>query len=120
MRTIRIVLFVAMLILLAQPVRGECLPNPSGETAVGLQNASSYFLTFYIDGVNVGGVPPGDRSLDFVVIPGEHMLEAEAVIVGGRIMASHTGVVQAGFVCTWIVTDPDQLQIFMRVSAVGH
>jgi hypothetical protein len=110
---------VTLLAVIAQTATAQCVPNPTQETAVGLQNASSHFLTFYIDGVNVGGVPSGDRSVDFVVLPGDHTLEAEAIVAGGRITASHTGVVPAGFVCTWTVTDPDPLQILVKVTGGG-
>jgi len=112
--SIKLALTVAVLILFVSPIRAQCVPNPTGETAVGLQNDSSYFLTFYIDGVNVGGVPSRDRSVDFVVIPGEHILEAEAIVAGGRIKVSHMGVVPAGFVCTWTVTDPDPLKTLVK------
>lgn len=107
-----IMLLVATLALLngMQSARAQCFENPTGETAVGLKNASSYFLTFYIDGVNKGGVPSGDRSVDFLVSPGEHSLRADALIDGETVSASRSVTMAAGEVCTWTVTDPTTRQ----------
>lgn len=103
-------LIAALAILVsAQTVPAQCLVNPTAETAVGLKNASSYFLTFYIDGVNHGGVAPGDRSVDFIVLPGEHTLRADALINGEPVSASRTATIPAGYVCTWTVTDPPKV-----------
>lgn len=101
-------LLVAAILILSggQTSSAQCVANPTGETAVGIKNASSHFLTFYIDGVNRGGVPSGDRSVDFVVTPGEHELRAEAVINGEVVSATRTATIPAGYVCTWTVTDP--------------
>jgi hypothetical protein len=99
------VLACGLLLAAAQTASAQCAPSPTGETAVGLKNASSYYLTFYIDGVRKDGVPPGDRSVDFVVTPGEHALRADATIDGETVSASRTGGVPAGHVCTWTVTD---------------
>ena len=96
----------ALLLVAVQTASAQCVPNPTGETAVGLKNASSYYLTFYIDGVRKDAVPSGDRSVDFVVTPGEHTLRAEATINGETSSATHTGEVPKGHVCTWIITDP--------------
>ncbi len=93
-------------ILFSSPATAQCLVNPTGETAVGLKNASSYFLTFYIDSVNRGGVPSGDRSVDFIVSAGGHALRADAVIGGETVSASRSVTIPAGYVCTWTVTDP--------------
>ena len=73
---------------------------------MGVKNASNYFLIFYIDGVNSGGVPIGDRSINFAVTPGEHVLVAEARIRGELVSAARLVVVPEGAVCTWTVTDP--------------
>lgn len=95
-----------MLLLLSYTVASaQCVPNPTNETAVGLKNASSYYLTFYIDGERKEGVPPGDRSVDYVVTHGEHTLLAEAVIAGETVSASRTADIPEGYVCTWTVTD---------------
>ncbi len=99
-------LVLGSLILMADSIAAQCSQNPTGETAVGLRNASSYFLTFYIDGRNEGGVPSGDRSVDFVVSPGEHTLRADAVINGETVSASRQANIPAGYVCTWVVTNP--------------
>lgn len=100
------VLLVALLLLATQVAGAQCVANPTRETAVGLKNSSSHFLTFFIDGENKGGIPSGDRSADFVVTPGQHTLRAEAVINGETVSASRTTDIPAGYVCTWTVTDP--------------
>ena len=100
------IIATGLLLVTCQAASAQCVPNPTGETAVGLQNASSFFLTFYIDEVNKGGVPSGDRSIDFVVTPGEHTLRAEAVIGGETLSVSRTADIPRGHVCTWTVTDP--------------
>ncbi len=100
------VLLVALLLLASQVAGVQGVANPTRETAVGLKNSSSHFLTLFIDGVNVGGAPSGDRSIDFVVTPGEHTLRADAVIGGTTVSASRTADIPAGYVCTWTVTDP--------------
>ena len=101
-------IFLAALFLLAVSgvASAQCFQNPTGETAVGLQNASSFYLTFYIDGVNKGGVPPGDKSVDFVVTPGEHALRAEALIGSEIVSVTRTAALLEGNVCTWTVSDP--------------
>ena len=99
-------LLAIMLLLASYSVASaQCVANPTGETAVGLQNASSYYLVFYIDGVRQDSVPPGDRSVDFVVAPGRHTLRADAVVNDRTVSASRTAEIPAGYVCTWTVTD---------------
>ena len=100
------VLTCVLLLAAAQVASAQCAPNPTGETAVGLKNASSYYLLFYIDWTRMDGVPSGDRSIDFVVTPGEHTLRAEAVIGGETVSVSRTANIPKGYVCTWTVTDP--------------
>jgi hypothetical protein len=103
---VRIFLAAIFILALSAMASAQCVQNPTGETAVGLQNDSSFYLTFYIDGVNKGGVPPGDKSIDFVVSPGEHALRAEALISGEIVSATRTATIPEGYVCTWTVTDP--------------
>lgn len=105
---IRIYIILGMILLLAgaRSATGQCYVNPTGESAVGMMNSSSYFLTFYIDGENKGGVPSGDKSIDFVISPGEHSLTAVAIIGGQTSSAGRTATIPAGYVCTWTVTDP--------------
>ena len=95
-----------LLLVAVRTAAAQCVANPTGETAVGLKNASSYYLTFYIDGVRKDGVPSGDRSVDFVVTPGEHVLYAEATVKGETSTVSTTREIPRGHVCTWTVTDP--------------
>lgn len=103
-------LIAAFAILLsAQAAPAQCLESPSGETAVGLRNASSQFLIFYIDDLNKGGVPPGDQSVDFFVWPGEHTLRAEARIGDETLSVTRKVLVPVGYVCTWTVTDPPRV-----------
>lgn len=99
-------LALILLLLAVQTAAAQCVANPSGETSVGLRNASSYYLLFFIDGMRMDGVPSGDRSIYFVVTPGEHVLRADAVINGETRSASRTGDVPEGYVCTWTVSDP--------------
>ena len=94
------------ILLSAQTVPAQCLESPTGETAVGLRNASSHFLIFYIDDVNKGGVPPGDQSVDFSVWPGEHTLRAEARMGDETLSVTRKVLISFGYVCTWTVTDP--------------
>lgn len=102
-------LFAAFAILISvQTASAQCLEGPTGETAVGLRNASSLFLIFYIDDVNKGGVPPGDRSVDYLVWPGEHTLRAEARIGDETLTVTRKVLVPVGYVCTWTVTDPQK------------
>ena len=106
----RLLFLAALLILLFlltyRVAAAQCIPNPTGETSVGLQNDSRFYLTFHIDGIRKDGVPTGDRSVDFVVTPGEHILLAETVIAGENVMASRTTFIPKGFVCTWTVINP--------------
>jgi len=106
-----VVVAVTVLLLLAfHNASAQCFHNPTGETSVGLRNASGHFLVFYIDGINHGGVPAGDRSVDFIVSPGGHTLRADAVVDGETVSASRTATIPAGYVCTWTVTDPPKIR----------
>lgn len=94
------------ILLSAQTVTAQCLESPTAETAVGLRNATSHFLIFYIDDLNKGGVPAGDQSVDFFVWPGEHTLRAEARIGDETVSVTRKVLVPVGYVCTWTVIDP--------------
>lgn len=106
LRALKAALVCVLLLATAQAASAQCVANPTGETAVGLKNASSYYLLFFIDWMRMDGVPPGDQSIYFVVAPGEHTLRAEAVINGETVSASRTVQITEGYVCTWTVTDP--------------
>jgi hypothetical protein len=99
-------LFVILLLAAAEVASAQCVQNPTGETAVGLKNESSYYLLFFIDEARMDGVPSGDRSIYFVVSPGEHALRAEAVIGTDTVNAYRKADIPEGYVCTWTVTDP--------------
>ena len=107
-RALITVLALGLLLVAAQDASAQCFANPTGETSVGLKNASSYYLTFYIDGVRKDGVPSGDRSVDFPVTPGEHTLRADAVVGGETVSTSRTVMITSGGVCTWTVTNPPE------------
>ena len=107
LRAVLPVLAFVLLLSASQAASAQCFLNPTGETAVGLRNASSHYLLFFLDGMRMDGVAPGDRSIFFVVAPGEHDLRAEAVIGGETVSASRTVFVPEGHVCTWKVTDPE-------------
>lgn len=94
------------ILLWAQAAPAQCVESPTGETAIGLRNASSHFLIFYIDDVNKGGVPPGDQSVDFFVWAGEHTLRAEARVGDETLSVTRKILISFGYVCTWTVTDP--------------
>jgi hypothetical protein len=100
------VILVMLLLVSYSVASGQCVSNPTNETAVGLQNASSFYLSFYIDGVRKGAVPAEDKSVDFVVTPGEHTLFAEAVLGGETVSVLRTVNIPKGYVCTWTITDP--------------
>lgn len=104
------ILYLALSILvvglLAQPANAQCFENPTGQTTIVLKNASSHFLTLYIDGVGKGGVASNDHSADFVVSSGDHVLMAEAFIGGELVSASRLITIRPGDVCVWTVTDP--------------
>lgn len=53
-----------------------------------------------------GRLLPGERSIDFVISPGEHLLLAETVIGSELVSAARQVVVEPGSVCTWTVTNP--------------
>ena len=96
----------ALILFAARTAAAQCDLNPTGETAVGLKNASSHYLLFFIDEEKMDGVPAGDRSIYFIVTPGEHALRAEAVINGKTVSAARTAYIPEGYVCMWTVTDP--------------
>lgn len=101
-----VLLALIFVLAVSRVAAAQCVANPTGETAVGLRNDSSYYLLFFIDGIRMDGVPSGDRSIYFVVEPGEHVLRAEAVINGETRSAIRTGNIPEGYVCMWTVTDP--------------
>ena len=103
-----------LLLIAARAAAAQCVANPAGETAVGLKNASSHYLLFFIDELRMDGVPPGDRSIYFIVSPGEHKLRAEAVIGGETVSASRAANIPEGYVCTWTVTDPPPKVVGVR------
>src|SRR5574341_552866 len=110
-RVIRPWVVVCLFLLPMAPAlaKAQCVSNPASETAVGVMNSSNYFITFYIDGVNKGGVPAEARTIDFIVSPGEHLLMAETVIGSETLSATRTVVIPAGSVCTWTVTNPQKI-----------
>src|ERR1051326_2007686 len=100
------ILVLVMLVAAAEVASAQCVPSPTGAAGVGLQNTSSYSLLFFIDEERMDGVPAGDRSIYFVVSPGEHSLRAEAVIGTDTVNAYRKVNIPVGYLCTWTVTDP--------------
>ena len=86
------------------PALAGCVKNPTGETAIGFKNSSSLWLAFYIDTTKMATVPPGDRSIDFEVEPGERHLYAETVRLP-KASLKKTVTIKSGEVCTWEITD---------------
>jgi hypothetical protein len=104
--TFLLAVVVSLVMGIFSTAAAQCYQNPTGETAVGVKNASTYFVIFYIDEINKGGVPSGDRSVDFLISPGPHTLRAEARIDGDAVSATRMFIIPAGYACMWTVTDP--------------
>jgi hypothetical protein len=100
------VVCLALLVTTVAETKAQCVAHPDRETAVGVMNASNYSITIYIDGMLRSRLLSGERSIDFVISPGEHLLLAETMIGGELVSASRQVVVMPGSVCTWTVTDP--------------
>lgn len=101
-------LAAALLFFISQAASAQCVPNPTGETAVRLQNDSSFPLTFYIDNVKKEVVKPGDKSAGFVVKPERHIFYAETVIAGASVWVTLITDVPEGHICTWTVLNPGE------------
>ena len=114
LRPLTTLLACALILFAARSAAAQCVPDPAGETAVGLNNASSHYLLFFIDEERLDGVPAGDRSIYFIVTPGEHALRAEAVINGETVSAARAAYIPEGYVCTWTVTDPPRKGVGVR------
>ncbi len=107
-RIFRAICAAALLLFISQPASAQCIPNPTGETAVGFKNESSFSLTIYIDAVKKAEVPIGEKSADFIVAPVRHILNAEVVIGGQSFWVTYAGDVPEGFVCTLTIADPEE------------
>ena len=105
MRPWMVVCLILLVIAVAE-TKAQCVAHPDRETAVAVMNASNYSINVYIDGMPRGRLLPGERSIDFVISPGEHLLLAESMIGDDLVSASRHVVVMPGSVCTWTVTDP--------------
>ena len=101
-----VVVCLVLLVAAVAETKAQCVAHPDRETAVRVMNASNYSITVYIDGMARGRLLPGERSIDFVISAGEHLLLAETMISGEFVSASRQVVVMPGSVCTWTVTDP--------------
>ena len=101
-----IVVCLVLLVAAVAETKAQCVAHPDRETAVGVMNASNYAITVYIDGMDRGRLLPGERSVDFVISPGEHLLLAETMIGGELVSAAREVVVEPGTICTWTVTNP--------------
>jgi hypothetical protein len=100
------VMCLVLLVAAVAETNAQCVAHPDRKTAVGVMNASNYPITFYIDGMDRGRLLPGERSIDFVISPGEHLLLAETMIAGELVSAAREVVVEPGTICTWSVTNP--------------
>jgi hypothetical protein len=105
-RIFRAICVAALLFIISQSTSAQCVPNPTGEAAVALKNETSFLLTFYIDAVKKADVPTGEKSADFIVTPGRHILNAEAIIEGQSYWVTYSGDIPEGFVCTLTIVDP--------------
>jgi len=110
-RVTRLLLVVCLFVFGAASVAtAQCVNQASGKTAIGVMNASDYFITFAIDDGDRVGVPAQERSIDFAVSPGEHVLRAETVHRGETLSATRTLFVPVGAICTWNVTNPTMIR----------
>jgi hypothetical protein len=107
-RVMRLLVVVCFFVLALAPavMRAQCVASPTRETALAMMNASNYFLAFYVDGVYMGRVAPGERSMEFIVGAGEHLLLAKTMTGGEPVSATRVIIIPAGSVCTWTVTNP--------------
>ena len=105
----------------------QCVPHPSHETAISVINASSWPITFSVDGVTRATVPAADVSIDFNVGPGQHLLLAHTSVGDEKYSISRRLVIPAGSICVWTVTNPSkdwrrpQLPLFdplMRIAVI--
>lgn len=96
------------LVARAAEVNAQCAPHASHETTVSVINASSWPITFSIDGVTRATVPPAEVSVDFNISPGQHFLLAETSIDGETFSISRRLVIPAGSMCMWTVTNPSK------------
>ena len=87
-------------------VNAQCVDSPDGKTAVRFDNASSYEVTFYIEGAKVATQTAHTTSRDVYVVPGGHFLSASAATTLGELWVYSANVVPKGQVCTWHVGDP--------------
>lgn len=103
-------LVVCLLLLLAPAAaRAQCVRNAPYETRISVANTSSYFVTFYIDGLMQGTLPAGERSPDLIISPGEHLLFAHAMIDDEPMMTGRIITIPPGSICTWTITNPRNL-----------
>jgi hypothetical protein len=86
--------------------RAQCTPDASHDTTLSVINASSWPITFSIDGMTRATVPPAELSTDFHISPGQHFLRAETSIDGENFSISRRLVIPAGSMCVWTVTNP--------------
>jgi hypothetical protein len=95
-------------LLFAQQGSAQCVKHPEGHTAVILNNETAYDLTFFIDDVDKGLVIAGGKSPEIIVVPGEHLFGARAVIQGQGFWVMVVNEVFEGELCTWTLLDPPE------------
>ncbi len=108
-RSARVCLVVCLFLAVRAAVaNAQCAPHPSQKATVSVINASSWPITFSIDGVRRATVPSADVSIDFNLSSGQHFLLAEASIDGEHLSISRRMVIPAGSMCVWTVTNPSK------------
>jgi hypothetical protein len=111
LKSMRLWMVVCLLLLIAPAaVKAQCVRNAPYETTINVVNASSYFVTFYIDGLMQGTLPAGERSPDLAISPGEHLLFAHAIIDDEPMMTGRIITIPPGSICTWTLTNPRNSQ----------
>jgi hypothetical protein len=110
----RNVLFVflgALVVTLSlQSAFGQCVEHPKGKTALIFSNESRHELTFFVDDELKTVLASGDKSEEFEVEPGEHLLRATAVLMGMNVSVQTVNPFPAGYVCTWTIENPKKAQ----------
>ena len=112
---------VAFGAFLSQKTAAQCVDNPSGRTAVRLDNQTKYDLVFGIDDDDKGIVPSRRQSPEWDVEPGIHLLIVGTVREGKAVWVWTNNEVPKGQLCTWIVEDPrpERLQKQIPGFSVG-
>lgn len=104
---ILLALFLFLAIGAASRTPAQCIDSERGETAIVLNNASSYETLFYVDMVLRDILPAHTVGRPIPVSSGEHLLGAKALIPDQELWVFSVNTLPAGKTCTWTVVDHD-------------